>query len=98
MKATFVKRLNGFVGHALLFKVEPPTEYEKWLYEQGSKTDTRHTEYVMVSAAAPMGQPETYIFPADAEGEVLDWGELPGSFKGGLDHEQALRNAGYEIA
>ena len=40
---------------------------------------------------------ETYIFPADEDGNVLDWGELEGSYRGGMDHEEALHNAGYEI-
>lgn len=41
--------------------------------------------------------PETYIFPADKTGEIVNWSELDGSFKGGLDHEQALVNAGFEV-
>ena len=57
------------------------------------------TEFVVVSASVvPFGAPETYIFPADAAGEVTDWGELDGSYRGGLDHEKALRNAGYDVA
>ena len=53
--------------------------------------------FVIVSAASVFGAYETYIFEADEAGEVTDWGELDGSFKGGLNHEQALRNAGYEV-
>lgn len=55
-------------------------------------------EHVIVSAVDVFGRPETYIFPADKDGNVTDWGELTGSFHGGLDHEEALRGAGYEVA
>lgn len=56
-----------------------------------------HT-YVRVSAVdAPFSGPETYIFGSDEDGEVVDWGELEGSFCGGMNHEKALRNAGYTL-
>ena len=55
-------------------------------------------EYVIVSAAvASITGPETYIFPSNREGKITDWGELHGSFRGALDHSQALQNAGYEV-
>jgi hypothetical protein len=61
-----------------------------------------YTNYVAVSAVPWVGspgrsKPETYIFPTDAMGQVLDWGELPGSFQGGMDHARALKGLGYEI-
>lgn len=40
---------------------------------------------------------ETYIFPSDPEGKIIDWGELPGSYKGGLDHNMCIEKAGYRI-
>lgn len=55
-------------------------------------------EYVIVSANNVMySGPETYIFAADSGGQVTDWLELDGSFKGDLDHVQALENAGYGV-
>lgn len=49
------------------------------------------TEYLIVSAAdVPYSGPETYVFPADANGKVVDRGELPGSFRGALDHARAI--------
>jgi len=47
-----------------------------------------------------MSGPETYIFPAKKSGdifEVADWGELNGSYRGGFDHAEALKGAGYEV-
>jgi len=87
-----IKYLDGFRGEAVLFRVEPPLEGH---------------EYVVVSAITPrpvemsaftdLFQPETYIFGADPEGHVVDWGELPGSFQGAMDIPRALAQAGYEI-
>lgn len=58
-----------------------------------------HTyEYVIVSAVVvDYSGPETYIFPADSDGKALDMLELPGSYRGDLNHAQALANAGYSV-
>ena len=83
MKATFIKELEGFNGEAKMYRLDPQLEGH---------------ELVAVSAVIAMfSGPETYIFPCDENGVVTDWGELNGSFRGALDHEQALTNAGYEI-
>lgn len=88
--ATLVKELSGFTGSARLWHCEPPMV---------SDCDTELvTEYVVTSATnIPFSGPETYIFASDSVGHVTCWGELPGSFQGGLDHEEAIRNAGYEV-
>lgn len=55
-------------------------------------------EYVIVSSAYTWDHgDETYIFGANENGEIVEWGELEGSYVGGLDHEIALRSAGYEV-
>lgn len=85
--ATFVRRLgspvNPQVARQEIFKVDPPMgEYH----------------YVLVSAADVMySGPETYIFGSDENGEVHDWAELDGSYRGGLDIDTALLNAGYVV-
>lgn len=81
--ATFVKNLKGFTGYASLYKLSEPL---------------MDNEYVVVSATHAMHTgAETFIFPADSEGKVTDWGELEGSYRGGLSHEEALEGAGYSI-
>lgn len=40
---------------------------------------------------------ETYIFESDNEGNIKDWSELEGSFRGEINHERALKNLGYTI-
>jgi hypothetical protein len=83
--ATPLKTLDHFTGEAVLYRLDPP------LPDSGA--------YVVVSATvAPFSGPETYIFTANEDGEVTEWLELPGSFRGGLDHEQALRGLGYTIS
>lgn len=80
----------GAVQH--VYKVEPPMPVE----------DGKTARYVVASAVmawTPDGdQPECYLFPSDKDGEVTDWLELPGSYRGGLDHAEALRGAGYTVA
>jgi hypothetical protein len=81
--ARLVKVMDGYRGDARLYKLSPPLK------------GARH---VIVSAVNAMySGDETYIFKADAEGQITDWLEMEGSFKGGLDHEKALRGAGYEV-
>lgn len=88
--ATYIKTLDGWRGEARLYKVDPPMAYG-WGDDEGT------TEYVVVSAVVVpyIGGAETYIFPAREDGSVIEYGEMEGSFRGALDHEQALENAGY---
>ena len=99
--AHFVKKLGGnFTGDARLYRLDPPMDlHDDW---QEPEKVTGVAEYVVVSATVvPFGfrgpEPETYIFPGTPEGQVADWGELRGSYKGGLDHAEALKGAGYEV-
>lgn len=76
------------------YLLDPPlvTEDADDLYSEGVLTYTR---LVVVSASWRMHVPETYIFAADAMGNIVDFTDLPGSFQGALDHQAALRGAGY---
>ena len=58
-----------------------------------------HSTVVVSAIPAPFdtGRPETYIFGADESGGIVDWSELPGSFRGGMSHSEALSGAGYTI-
>lgn len=93
--ATLIRdNLPDFRGHAALYRCNPPIEdYEPWEKGQQQK---RH-EYIIASATTILGAPETYLFPSNAEGEVVAWGELPGSQKGTLSHDQVLTDAGYFV-
>lgn len=88
MKATFVRNLSNFNGEAKLFRVEPAAAYD------GDKT----TEHVAVSKVCGAWAHETYIFPANERGEVIEWTEMDGSARGEHSHEDVLRSAGYSIS
>lgn len=82
--ATLVKQLEGFTGEASLYRLNPPMD---------------GNEFVVVSATVAMfSGPETCIFPADETGEITNYSEQDGSYKGGLSHAEARRGAGYTIA
>lgn len=84
-----------FTGIAKLYKVDPSAAYDRdW------DTDEYREEsgFVVSSAADVMfSGRETYLFPADSEGNVFHWCELHGSFRGAMDCDAAIKNAGYEI-
>lgn len=91
--ATFVKDLDGFRGSASLYRLDPPMK------SVSCEDDTEPLrEYVVVSAVHAFdGNAETYIFSADETGDVDCWLELDGSFRGALDQERALNEAGYTV-
>lgn len=88
MEATFVKDLpSSRTGAAQkLYALSEPYEVKDW------DGNVEHVvSHVVVSAAVAMYTgAETYVFPANADGEVVDWAELDGSIRGGLDHEAAI--------
>lgn len=65
-----------------LYKMDPPHE---------------GNEYVVASASTIGLACEVYLFPADSTGKIIGWQELPGSYRGGLDHDDAIASAGYEV-
>lgn len=77
--------LAGWKSDARLFRVEPP------LAGYG---------HVIVSAATVYGWPEVMIFGSNAAGghPASSGLPLPATLKGTLDHAEALRLAGYEVA
>ena len=89
--ATLIREdLPEFVGHASLYGVLPGVAYDA----DGVKHTTNH---VIVSAVHDHLINETFIFPADESGSVIDWGELDGSLRGTASHRKALEGAGYKL-
>lgn len=90
--ATKLRNLPNSRSDAALYRLSEPVPY-------GWNKDAGTTKYVVVSAVvAPYSGPETFIFPADKDGKILLWAEMDGSFRGALDHEAAIRNAGWTLA
>jgi hypothetical protein len=78
VKATYIKTIEGWTGDARLYELDGEIETYS-----GVKTN-----HVIVSATVVLfSGPETYIFA-----EVLDWSELPGSFRGGYSHLQEAKS------
>lgn len=88
--ARFVRRIEEYVGDQRLYAIDPPVT-------ETIADESRTYNHLLVSALHVGGRPETYIFSADPDGAALTLSELPGSQKDTLDHEAALRRAGYEI-
>ena len=80
--ATHIKDLTNFRGFAALYHLNEPLD---------------SFSYVVVSAVNTYFGPETYIFGSDENGQIDSWIELHGSYRGGLNHETALGNAGYVL-
>ena len=86
--AIAVKNIKEARGRACLYKLSDPL---------------MGYEYVVVSAAKDCKDNydnmtgETFIFGSDELGKIKSFLELPGSYKGGLDHQKALNDAGYDI-
>ncbi len=87
------------VSDQRIFMVDPPLEGHEFVCVSAAGmheiNDILKTQ--IPSMYLPQMEPETYIFPCTPEGNVTSWGELEGSYRGGLSHAQALLNAGYEI-
>lgn len=81
---------DAATGEQILWRLPKPVEYEEIDYYRGIY-ETKKTSFVVTSATYAMfSGPETYIFPADKDGNILSWGELDGSYRGGLNHERAI--------
>ena len=91
-KAYFIRNVDGFAGDARLYKLSEPAEY---FTQDGNR---EKCNYVIVLAIYDfIVGAETYIFPTDENGKILSWSEMDGSFWGRMNHEKALRKAGYEV-
>ncbi len=83
IKVTKIKDLTE-KGDTSLYRLTKEIPYEA--LEKSGKTS-----FVIVSTISGPWTTETYIFPATEEGEILSWPELPGSFRGSMGHEEALK-------
>lgn len=85
MGATFVRKVEGNRADQCLWRLSEPYVLNRYEDEPLS------VDYVITSAVvAPYSGAETYVFAANEDGKVLDWGELRGSFRGELNHDEAI--------
>jgi hypothetical protein len=95
--ATPIRRLSGWQGKATLYKLSEQLEGNTHVIVSAVDLSSRYMRHPDDTTPNYM-LIETDIFAATEDGEVADWMELPGSQKGTLDHAEALRGAGYEVA
>lgn len=95
-----VKDLSeSFQGNAALYRLSEKVDFGTVWDDEDNEMPEGQTDHVVVSANNVMfSGPETYIFAANQDGEVISWCEMPGSFQGSLDHEAALTRAGWKAA
>lgn len=88
---------KDFTGSAGFYKLSEPIEWSEYDFEK-EESISHKTSFVVVSATIAMFTgAETYIFPADKDGNIVDYGELEGSYRGGLDQKAALEGAGFSV-
>ncbi len=76
-------KIKNISSHKILWEVMPRIDGNK---------------YVITSTAnTPLVGKEVYLFPADEKGNIIDWGELEGSYHGSLDHKKCFENIGYSV-
>ncbi len=76
-------------GHQILHRLSERVAYNRsW---DPDEPDLVEFDHIVTSAASvPYSGPETYVFAATPGGVIKCWTELPGSFRGDLDHDRAL--------
>ena len=86
--AVAIKNVKEAKGSACLYKLSDPLMGYEYVVVSAAK-DARDSHDQVVG--------ETFIFGSDESGKVKSFLELPGSYRGGLDHQKALNDAGYDI-
>jgi hypothetical protein len=85
--AKYLKAITGWRGDARAYELSEPLD--------GA------THVIVSGVDLVFTGPETYIFPATPESIAANKhngsSELTGSFRGAIDHTEALRRAGYEV-
>lgn len=87
--ATLVSEREGIVpssgAHSVkkLYRLDPPID------------DHEYVVVSSVSEAFDTGKPETMVFAADKDGEIVDWADLAVA-RNSEDHAEALSLLGYE--
>lgn len=95
LKTANVERLMMNKSNKNAFKIKDIL-HTKILWEVLPRIDGN--KYVITSTSSNMITGlETYMFAADEEGNIIDWGELEGSYRGSLDHKKCFQNIGYSV-
>lgn len=94
-------KLSNFRGRAALYRLSEYVEYTS--YNEETFTAQKEFTYYVICSTVTISLPnldditETYIFPADEEGHILEFSELSGSQKNVTSHEVVLNNMGFKM-
>jgi hypothetical protein len=79
----FATKVKDVNSKQVMWQLEPPLDGNKYVITSASTVD--------------FTGPETYLFACDKEGNITNWCELPGSYRGELNHKRCFANIGYCI-
>ena len=82
-KATLINSDLDWEGEARLYRLDPPLAY--YSGEDGTLTTDYVTVCGYVDRRTGHHGTQTFILPTDAEGKVIDWRKVDGSFTGTAD-------------
>ena len=76
----------------VLWSLDTPVPYTKSTFQPDTQTykETKEVAHYVITSASTQDVFETYIFPANEEGKILDFMELPGSEQRILDHDHVI--------
>jgi hypothetical protein len=83
MSDHYAVKIKNINDSQILWSVFPRISGHKWI--------------VTSAKNLPFTGPETYMFGADENGNIVDWSELEGSCRGTLEHKVCFQNIGYNI-
>ena len=92
-KIVVVERLVMNKVNKAAYKIKQLSS-SKILWEVMPRIDGNKYVVTSVSNLARLGE-ETYMFAADEQGNIIDWSELEGSYRGEQDHHNCFKNIGY---
>ncbi len=92
-------REPGSFGNATrnIYRLSPPIEGYDWELDEADQAQPKYELVAVSQANVPFSGPETYIFPCDEDGEIIDFGELPGSRRGSISPDSLMRELGYNV-
>lgn len=93
LKIVVVERLMMNKVNKAAYKIKQLSS-SKILWEVMPRIDGNKYVVTSVSNLTRLGE-ETYMFAADEQGNIIDWSELEGSYRGEQDHHNCFKNIGY---
>lgn len=95
---TTIKKIRQIpeMANGWLFELSEEVGYS-WHHFDTDQDIYEMTNYVIISGISNVWGTETFIFPANAEGEIVDWKQLDGSLYGINSIDEVIRRNGWEL-